>query len=332
MNYFIIVNDSQQGPYSVEELRQRNISSETLVWAEGMQQWTPAWQVEELKPLFYQTTGAAASASAQAGTAQTASAQAGTAQAASTQAATGSVPPPPPINNQYNPYHPGAPMEPAGKKKKKTWTYVGIAVAVLLLLMAVLNPSKDEHKQVIKERISNGLFQALSDHGDASDDPFATFGSAFIRSMAAPVVGQLVENMLQYHNYLFWSTTTLTLPDSSEARTSFGIFGKVFTSDETAIAEAVSKTLKSDGNMSTHSSVVKDSGTDEDGNPYSGVTQTVTDSVVSVGSKVGKAVVRHVSSEIGNEIKKQLDQDGDSAAASGLDKIIDDIESFLKGL
>ncbi len=320
MKYFIIVNDAQQGPYTVDELRQRNISSETLVWAEGMQQWTPAWQVEELKPLFYDTTTAQQTTSAQAGPAQ--------------QSTTGTVPPPPPVNNMGNPAgNTNAPVGTPDKKnnKKKVLTYVGIGVAILLLLMAILNPSKDEHKQVIKDRITNGLTKGLSDSGD-SDDPFATFGSAIVRSLATPVLGQIVDNMIQYHNYLFWSTTTLALPDSSEVRTSFGIFGKVFTSDETAIAEAVSKTLKSEGDESTHTSVVRDSGTDEDGNPYSGVTQTVTDSVVSVGSKVGKTLVKHVSSEVGRELKKELNQSADSATASGLGKIIDDIESFLKGL
>lgn len=320
MKYFIIVNDAQQGPYTVDELRQRNISSETLVWAEGMQQWTPAWQVEELKPLFYDTTNAQQTASAQTGPAQ--------------QSTTGTVPPPPPVNNMGNPA--GTTMPPVGspdkKNKKKVLTYVGIGVAILLLLMAVLNPSKDEHKQVIRDRITNGLTQGLADSTGDSDDPFATFSSSIVRSMVQPVLGQLVENMLQYHNYLFWSTTTLSLPDSNEVRTSFGIFGKVFTSDETAIAEAVSKTLKDNGDESTHTSVVKDSGTDEDGNPYSGVTQTVNDSVVSVGSKVGKTVIKHVGREMGQEIKKQLEQSTDSATASGLGKIIDDIESFLKGL
>ena len=53
MQYFIVINDVQQGPFSIDELRQRNITSDTLVWAEGMPQWTPAWQVEELRPLFY---------------------------------------------------------------------------------------------------------------------------------------------------------------------------------------------------------------------------------------------------------------------------------------
>ena len=62
MNYFIIVNDTQQGPYTIEELRQRHIDASTLVWAEGMAQWTPAWQVEELKTLFNATTGNGANA------------------------------------------------------------------------------------------------------------------------------------------------------------------------------------------------------------------------------------------------------------------------------
>lgn len=321
MKYFIIVNDAQQGPYTVDELRQRNISSETLVWAEGMQQWTPAWQVEELKPLFYDTTTAQQTTSAQAGPAQ--------------QSTTGTVPPPPPVNNMGNPAgNTNAPVGTPDKKnnKKKVLTYVGIGVAILLLLMAILNPSKDEHKQVIKDRITNGLTKGLSDSTEDSDDPFATFGSAIVRSLAQPIMGQIVDNMLQYHNYLFWSTTTLSLPDSSEVRTSFGIFGKVFTSDETAIAEAVSNTLKSEGDESSHTSVVKDSGVDENGNPYSGVTQTVTDSVVSVGSKVGKSIVKHVGSEVGRELKKELNQNADSTTASGLGKIIDDIESFLKGL
>ena len=316
MKYFIIVNDAQQGPYTVEELRQRNITSETLVWAEGMAQWTPAWQVEELRQLFYETTVDERMKPVQAGSTQT----------------TGSVPPLPPANDLNNQHGATAPpVTPPDKKKKKVLTYIGIVAAVLLLLMAVTNPPKDEHRQVIKERISAGLAKGLTDSSDG-DNPFAIFGSSIIRTLATPVLGQIVDNMLQYHNYLFWSTTTLDMPDSSEVRMSVGIFGKVFTSDETAIAEAVSKMLKSDGNESTHTSVVRDNGTDEDGNPTSDVTTTVTDSVVSVGGRVGKAVIRHVGNEMEREIKKEIRQDTDSTTASGLDKIVNAVESFLKGL
>ncbi|HEY9551047.1 MAG TPA: DUF4339 domain-containing protein, partial [Prevotella sp.] len=34
MRYFIIENNQQQGPFSIYELRDKNISSETLVWSE----------------------------------------------------------------------------------------------------------------------------------------------------------------------------------------------------------------------------------------------------------------------------------------------------------
>ena len=44
MTYFIIINNQQTGPYTLEELFDRHITSDTLVWTEGMTNWTPAWQ------------------------------------------------------------------------------------------------------------------------------------------------------------------------------------------------------------------------------------------------------------------------------------------------
>ena len=52
MNYFIVDNGQQAGPYTIDELVKRGLNSDTLVWAEGMTDWTPAWQVEELKTIF----------------------------------------------------------------------------------------------------------------------------------------------------------------------------------------------------------------------------------------------------------------------------------------
>ena len=53
MTYFILINNQQQGPYTLDELRSRNITSATLVWREGMADWTPAWKVAELVSLFH---------------------------------------------------------------------------------------------------------------------------------------------------------------------------------------------------------------------------------------------------------------------------------------
>lgn len=51
-NYYIIVNNKQQGPYSIAQLRQLNITPQTPVWAQGMADWTIAARVDDLKPLF----------------------------------------------------------------------------------------------------------------------------------------------------------------------------------------------------------------------------------------------------------------------------------------
>lgn len=52
MEYFIIENNEQQGPFSVADLRDKGITPDDLVWADGMADWTPAGEVEELKSIL----------------------------------------------------------------------------------------------------------------------------------------------------------------------------------------------------------------------------------------------------------------------------------------
>ena len=51
MEFFIIKNDEQQGPFTIEQLSGMNIMPETPVWAEGMPDWTTADKVAELQQL-----------------------------------------------------------------------------------------------------------------------------------------------------------------------------------------------------------------------------------------------------------------------------------------
>lgn len=48
MKYYINENGQQYGPFSVEQLRLRGITSETPVWCDGMAQWSKAKNVPEL--------------------------------------------------------------------------------------------------------------------------------------------------------------------------------------------------------------------------------------------------------------------------------------------
>lgn len=52
MQYFYYVNGSQYGPVSLDILRQRGITSDTLVWREGLSTWVKAGELPELSSLF----------------------------------------------------------------------------------------------------------------------------------------------------------------------------------------------------------------------------------------------------------------------------------------
>lgn len=48
MNYWIIVNDHHDGPYSVDTLVANGLKPKDLVWTEGLADWTPAGNILEL--------------------------------------------------------------------------------------------------------------------------------------------------------------------------------------------------------------------------------------------------------------------------------------------
>lgn len=55
MKYYLASDGQPQGPYTVDELRQRNILPDSLVWNEAMKDWTPAGQVPELAAALFGT-------------------------------------------------------------------------------------------------------------------------------------------------------------------------------------------------------------------------------------------------------------------------------------
>lgn len=49
MRYYIAINNQHFGPYTVQELKARDISPDTYVWCEGMPSWLRAADVEEIR-------------------------------------------------------------------------------------------------------------------------------------------------------------------------------------------------------------------------------------------------------------------------------------------
>lgn len=51
--YYYTDGKERFGPFTLEQLREKNITGETLVWKEGMADWLPAKSVSDLNSLFY---------------------------------------------------------------------------------------------------------------------------------------------------------------------------------------------------------------------------------------------------------------------------------------
>lgn len=227
--YFILIDNKQLGPYTLDELRQRAISSSTLVWAEGMAQWTPAWQVPALRPLF--NTAPASENPAPENTAPGSESPAGglgsvgrcCAAAPENGAAESSAPE---SAAQAAPCAP--PASPASPKKRRKALYIVLAVlAAMLFILALTNPSKAEHRQAILDKLDEAKAQI-----DSIQDPMTrTIAQVMMGAggdLATEVTRELIDKDLEYHDYVFFSTTTLhtdLLPD--DIRTSKGILGHV---------------------------------------------------------------------------------------------------------
>lgn len=54
MKYWVIFNNKQEGPFTMEELRQYPLTLQTPVWHQGLPQWVPAQEIDELRFLIEQ--------------------------------------------------------------------------------------------------------------------------------------------------------------------------------------------------------------------------------------------------------------------------------------
>ena len=203
MKYFIVENNKQSGPFSIYELKDKGITSETLVWAEGMTDWTPAWKVDELRAFLFNTKDA-------------------------------STPPPLPEDMEQPA---AAPVEPAAEIKKKKpqgssclkRMFVGFLflLAVLLVAMAVSCPSEQAHKNKIKEKITLALEQSAQ----RNNNLFGV-GIGLVRHLLTDeILDRVLDEMVDYHNYYVFSKCTIN-SDGKDKNISYGAFARVFTMNE----------------------------------------------------------------------------------------------------
>ena len=139
MEFHLIRNGKQEGPFTVEELAQQGITPESEVWAAGMSDWQQAGDVPELTAVLQR---AEFEASQQA------------ARAAENQVTTGQpyepsgVQVPPPPAPRY-----GIPTQEPPKKKSgcTPWLIAALILAILFATMVFTCPDRSAHEKAIQE-------------------------------------------------------------------------------------------------------------------------------------------------------------------------------------
>lgn len=203
MKYFIVENNKQSGPFSIYELKDKGITSETLVWAEGMTDWTPAWKVDELRAFLFNTKDA-------------------------------STPPPLPEDMEQPAAAQAEPAAAIEKKKpqgssclKRMFVGFLFLLAVLLVAMAVSCPSEQAHKNKIKEKITLALEQSAQ----RNNNLFGV-GIGLVRHLLTDeILDRVLDEMVDYHNYYVYSKCTIN-SDGKDKNISYGAFARVFTMNE----------------------------------------------------------------------------------------------------
>lgn len=319
MEYFIIDNNGQQaGPFSQDQLVQKAISPETLVWKQGMADWTPAWKVEELRTVLEaveankpNSTNQQENQEPQQQTSEQAQQQAY--QQGFQQGATMNA------NFQQQP------------KKRKSHMAIKLIIGLIVFIIAVFavsNPGADAHKEKVRTEVGKAIEKATS----TSDNNFFTQALRSVaKMMARGVMDEAMNQLFEYHNYIVCSKGTVEI-NGKQHTVSFGILGTVYTMN----ADDMVKALEGADNLQVEE---MDSSSSDDTSSIDDATSSSDDTSADegFGAKVQKRLedkanqaMDKAADKVGKKIEEKINQKLDEATdSSKVEKLIDKILEFL---
>ena len=327
MEYFIIDNNGQQaGPFSQDQLVQKAISPETLVWKQGMADWTPAWKVEELKTVLEaveanktNSTNQQENQEPQQQTSEQAQQQAY--QQAQQQA-------------YQQGFQQGATMNANFQqqpKKRKSHIAIKLIIGLIVFIIAVFavsNPGADAHKEKVRTEVGKAIEKATS----TSDNNFFTQALRSVaKMMAGSVMDEAMNQLFEYHNYIVCSKGTVEF-NGKQHTVSFGILGTVYTMN----ADDMVKALEGADNLQLEE---MNSSSSDDTSSIDEATSSSDDTSADegFGTKVQKRLedkanqaMDKAADKVGKKIEEKINQKLDEATdSSKVEKLIDKILEFL---
>lgn len=332
MEFFIIDRNGQQaGPFSFDQLVQKGISPETLVWKQGMADWTPAWKVEELKAVLEAIEANQSNQNAQ----KQEGVQQGFPQGANQQQAHQQDYQKAQQEAYQQGFQQGAAMHSNFQQqpKKKTSHFamklvIGLIIFILAIF-AITNPSADAHKEKVRTEASKAVEKAV---GSTDNNFFSQALRSVAKMMAGSMMDEAMNQLFEYHNYIVCSTGSVEF-NGKPHTVSFGILGNVYTMN----ADDMVKALESADNLhieESESNVSSDTPNMDGSDSEANVNEDQADSDEgSLSTRMQKKLEEKanqafdkaadkVSKKVEEKINQKLEETTDS---SSIEKIIDKI-------
>ena len=331
MEFFIIDRNGQQaGPFSFDQLVQKGISPETLVWKQGMADWTPAWKVEELRAVLEaaeanQSNQNILNIQKQEGVQQ--GFQQGANQQQDYQKAQQEA--------YQQGFQQGAAMHSNFQQqpKKKTSHFamkmvIGLIIFILAIF-AVTNPSADAHKEKVRTEASKAVEKAV---GSTDNNFFSQALRSVAKMMAGSMMDEAMNQLFEYHNYIVCSTGSVDF-NGKPHTVSFGILGNVYTmnaddmvkalesADNLHIEESESNVSSDTPNMDgsdSEANVNEDQAASDEGSFSTRMQKKLEEKANQAFDKAADKVSKKVEEKINQKLEETTD-------SSSIEKIIDKI-------
>lgn len=313
MEFFIIDHNGQQaGPFSFDQLVQKGISPETLVWKQGMADWTPAWKVEELRAVLEAAEANQSNQKAQQEANQQQDYQKAQQEAYQQGFQQGAA-----MNSNFQ-------QQP---KKKTSHFAIKMVIGLIIFILAIFaitNPSADAHKEKVRTEANKAVEKAV---GSTDNNFFSQALRSVAKMMAGSVMDEAMNQLFEYHNYIVCSTGSVEF-NGKQHTVSFGILGNVYTMNADDMVKALESAdnlhiEESESNVSSDTPIMDSSDSEDQADSDEGSLSTrMQKKLEEKANQAFDKAADKVSKKVEEKINQKLDETTDS---SSIEKIIDKI-------
>lgn len=229
MEFFIIKNDEQHGPFTIDQLCEMGIDANTPVWHQGLDNWTQASDIDELRDMLMYSPKPDFNE-----------------EEIIVEPQTSATPPPHPnwsrrvqsAERVAETEIEEAPVRrPAKTKKSRTglWVTLGV-VAALAIILTITNPKKDDHCREITNVSRTWVNETIDNFGGDN------LIGGVVKSASTWLIRNAVDENVQVDNYVLFSIGYIDT-GAEKTRVSFGILGNVYTFNKEQLDEKVKEII-----------------------------------------------------------------------------------------